>query len=213
MKDNIKFLIGPHSLTSERVESLIRDITSRYENIEIKRYYGAELNPEVLKDEILENSLFCEKRIIVVSQIEHIDKKTWTEFIMPFLDRASDNLFLIFEGVSSKIKPEDFDVETFEDVDNLFKKIYRKSWQKKLTARDLYEISCFLKTNPYDFSAIISMLARHFENLACQKVLSEQQLIKKLEMLAEIDFKLKSGKISSEPGWEILLLDLLDISG
>ena len=213
MKDNVKFYLGPHNLTSERIDFFIRKISDRYKNIEIKRYYGSEFNPEAFRDEIFENSLFVECRIIIVHQIEHIEKKVWTEFIFPSLEKISENVFALFEGLSVKVKTGEYAVETIEDAENLLKKIYRKSWQKRLSTVDFYEISKFLRQNPYEFALVIGVIEKHLENLVIRKLISEQEFIRRLKILSELDFNLKSGKISSEPGWEVLLLSLLDVSG
>lgn len=212
MKNNVRFFVGPHALTSERIEFLVRDISSRYEDVETKRYYGSEFSPDLFVDEIFEDSLFIKYKIIIVHQIEQIDKKTWTEDILPALKKASENVFIIFEGESVKVKIQDYYVENIEDAENLFKKVFRKSWKKDLSAQDLYEISRFLKMHPYEFAIVVGVIEKHLQNIFLQKSISEQEFLKRLAALSEIDFKLKSGRISSEPGWELLLLSLLDVS-
>jgi len=211
MKNNVRFLSGPHALTSEIVESIIQQYSEKHKDIEIKRYYGAEFNPDDFINEIFENSLFVDYRVVIVHQMELIEKKTWTEKIFPYLKKIPENVFVIFEGILIKTKPKDYEIEIIEDIENIFRKIYRKSYKKTLDATDINEISKFLKTNPYEFAGIIGIIERYLENLLTQKVISEQVFFEKLEYLLDIDFKLKSGKISSEPGWEILLLRLLDI--
>lgn len=213
MKNNVKFFAGPNNLTSERIEQLVQNISSQYPGVEVKRYYGIEFNPDIFTNEILENSLFVPCKIIIVHQMEEISTSVWENVIFPALERISEDVFVIFEGTSIKAKNIEYEIEYIEDIENIFKKIYRKSWQKKMNARDIYEISQFLKKNPYEFTGIIGMIGRHLENLLTQKLISEEIFIKRLQHLLEIDFKLKSGKISYEPGWELLLLNLLDISG
>ncbi|MCM8764277.1 MAG: hypothetical protein NC830_02780 [Candidatus Omnitrophica bacterium] len=207
----MKFFLGPHNLTSERIEFLIREISSAHTSIEVKRYYGAEFNPESFRDEVLENSLFIEYKILIVHQIEQIEKKVWAEYIIPYLEDVPENVFIIFEGLSVKAKINNYDVEVSEDAENIFRKIYKKSWQKKINARDIYEISKFLKANPYEFSIVIGVMEKHLENLVLQTIISEKEFIRRIETLLDLDFGLKSGRISNEPGWEILLLRLLDI--
>jgi len=199
-------------LTTERIDYFVQKYSEQYENVEIKRYYGAELNPEIFVNELVANSLFNEHKIIIIHQMEQIEKKVWTEYIFPHLEKISDDMLVIFEGLSIKTKPVGYEVETVQDAENLFRKIYQKSWKKNLTARDIYEISKFLKTNPYEFSVVIGVIERHLENLVMQKAISQQTFLNKLQNLLEIDFKLKSGRISNEPGWELLLLRLLDVS-
>ncbi|MCM8821739.1 MAG: hypothetical protein NC831_02855 [Candidatus Omnitrophica bacterium] len=211
MENRVKIFLGPHNLTSERVEFLVREISGKHNNIEVKRYYGAEFNPEYFRDEVLENSLFIQYKILIVHQIEQIEKKVWAEYIIPYLEYVPDNVFVIFEGLSVKAKINNCDVEVAEDAEDLFRKIYKKSWQKKINAGDIYEISKFLKSKPYEFSIVIGVIGKHLENLVAQKIISEMEFIKRLETLLDLDFSLKSGRISNEPGWEILLLRLLGV--
>ncbi|MCM8764978.1 MAG: hypothetical protein NC830_06445, partial [Candidatus Omnitrophica bacterium] len=164
------------------------------------------------RDEVLENSLFIEYKILIVHQIEQIEKRIWAEYIIPYLEDVPENVFIIFEGLSVKAKINDYDAEFSEDAENLFRKIYKKSWQKKISTQDIYEISRFLKTNPYEFTLVIGVIEKHLENLVLGKIISEKEFARRLEILSEIDFNLKSGRISNEPGWEVLLLRLLDIS-
>ncbi|MCX7706106.1 MAG: hypothetical protein N2115_07645 [bacterium] len=213
MKNNVRFFVGPHNITSERIEQTLQEISRKYPNIEVKRYYGGEFNPDTFADEIFENSLFVEGKVIIVHQIEEIEKKIWENVIFPALGRMSGNVFVIFEGLSVKTKPQNYEIEYIEDVENLFRKIYKKSWQRKMNAWDIYEMSRFLKENPYEFAGIIGIISRYLENLLMQKIISQEEFVKKMEQLMEIDFKLKSGKLSYEPGWETLLLNLLDIRG
>ncbi|MGB9642406.1 MAG: hypothetical protein ACPL3Q_04310 [Candidatus Ratteibacteria bacterium] len=211
-KDNVKFLAGPHELTTERIDWYIQKYSEQYENVEIKRYYGAEFNPENFVNELVARSLFNEHRIVIVHQMELIEKKVWGEYIFPHLEKIVNDVLVIFEGLNIKVKPVDYEIETVQDAENLFRKIYQKSWKKNLTARDICEISKFLKTHPYEFSTVIGVIEKHLENLVMQKEINEQTFLSKLQNLLEIDFKLKSGRIPNEPGWEILLLRLLDIS-
>ncbi|MCM8816759.1 MAG: hypothetical protein NC913_04525 [Candidatus Omnitrophica bacterium] len=211
MKNRISFFIGPPQLTSERITQLIDEISGRYSSIEVKKYYGVEFNPEMFVNDLLENSLFVSAKILIVYQTEEIEKSVWEQVILPVLEKTTENTFVIFEGTSIKTKVQDYEVEYFEDVENLFRKIYKKTWQKQLTARDIFEISQFLKKNPYEFTGIIGMIGRHLENLLVQKLITEEEFLEKLQRLTDIDFGLKSGKLPNEPGWETLLLNLLDI--
>ncbi|MCM8824804.1 MAG: hypothetical protein NC937_01425 [Candidatus Omnitrophica bacterium] len=211
MENRVKIFLGPHNLTSERVEFLVREISGKHNNIEVKRYYGAEFNPESFRDEVLENSLFIQYKILIVHQIEQIEKKVWAEYIIPYLEYVPDNVFVIFEGLSVKAKINNCDVEVAEDAEDLFRKMYKKSWGEKFNAGDIYEISRFLKLNPYDFTLVIGLIEKYLENLLLGKIISEKEFVKRLELLSELDFNLKSGRISNEPGWEILLLRLLGV--
>lgn len=213
MKNNVRFFVGPSNFTSERIGQLVQEISSRYTNIEIKKYYGVEFNPDTFLNEIVESSLFVPAKIVIVYQIEEIEKNVWEKVIIPALEKIPEDTFAIFEGLALKIRTQDYEVEYIEDVENLFRKIYKKSWQKKIDARDIYEISQFLKKNPYEFTGVIGMISRHLENLFIKKIITEEAFVEKLQKLSEIDFKLKSGKLPNEPGWEALLLNLLNVSG
>ncbi len=212
MRTNVWFISGPHSLTTERIESINQELSEKYGRVEVKRYYGAELNPESFINEIMESSLFFEYKLVIVHQMEEIDRKTWNTSIFPFLGKMSRNTFVIFEGTSIRVKTDDYEIEQLEEED-LRSRIFKKSWKKKLNTRDIYEISQFLKLYPYEFAGVIGIIERHLQNLLVSKAISEQTFLEKIKGLSELDFKLKSGKIPNEPGWEILLLGLLDISG
>jgi hypothetical protein len=212
MKTNVWFILGPHSLTSERIESINLDLSEKYGTIEVKRCYGSEFDSELFINEITEASLFLEYKIVIVHQMEEIDKKTWENVIFPFLKKIPENIFVIFEGISIKVKTGDYTVEHLEEEENLRKKIFKKSWKKRLNAKDIYEISQFLKMYPYEFASVIGVIEKYLQNLFLSKAISEQAFLEKIKNLSDIDFKLKSGRIPNEPGWEVLLLNLLDIS-
>jgi len=143
MKTNVWFILGPHSLTSERIESINLDLSEKHGMMEIKRFYGSEFDPELFINEITEASLFLEYKIVIVHQMEEIDKKTWENVIFPFLEKIPENIFVIFEGISIKVKTGDYTVEHLEEEENLRKKIFKKSWKKRLNAKDIYEVSVF----------------------------------------------------------------------
>ncbi|HPP66602.1 MAG TPA: hypothetical protein PKX05_01655 [bacterium] len=212
MKNNTWFIAGLHSLTSERIESIIQGLSERCGEIEIKRYYGSEFNPELFIEDVRESSLFVEYKLLIVYQMDQIDKKTWNTVIFPILPEIPENLFLIFEGTSIRVKPENYEIEEMEE-ENLKSRIFKKSWKKQLTAKDIYEISQFLTVYPNEFTGIISIIERYLQNLLAMKIISEHIFLKRLKILSDMDFNLKSGKISNKPGWEMMLLGLIDIRG
>lgn len=211
MKNNVWFIVGPHSLTAERIELITHQITDKYRQLEIKRFYGAEFNPELFVNEIMGPSLFFKYKLVIVHQMEEIDKKIWNTDIFPFLEKMSENIFVIFEGTSMKVKTVDYKIAHLQE-ENIRSRIFKKSWKKELNVRDIYEVSQFLRLYPYEFASVIGVVERYLQNLLVSETISEQIFLEKIRNLSDIDFELKSGKIPNEPGWEILLLGLLDIS-
>ncbi|MCL5408966.1 MAG: hypothetical protein M1135_02980 [Candidatus Omnitrophica bacterium] len=211
MPENVKFLIGNETLVKKRIEEIKSAIQNKRSSINILIYYAPEVNLQDIKNDIINPSLFTENKVIIIQHAELFDKKTW-EKLLKTITRVPEEIDIIIAGDSFKKSPgEDYTVEILEEKDESpEKQIYRFFRRRYLKPSEIMEkITLFIRENPYKQPIIISAFEQYIQQLFLDKKISFEEFQNKIEYLNDLDYKIKSGKIDSTPGWETLLLRLI----
>jgi hypothetical protein len=213
MTDNIKFLIGNEEQLKKRIEEIKNNFQEKHQSINIINYYAPEVDLKDIKNNLLNPSLFAENKIIIIHYAELFDKKTW-EKLLEILINISEEIFIIIAGESFKKNPGNkYSVEILEEKEESpEKQIYQFFRRRYLKPSEIMEkITLFIKENPYKQTLIISAFEQYIQQLFLNKIISFEEFKNKIEYLNDIDYKLKSGKINSTPGWEVLLFRLIPL--
>jgi len=147
---------------------------------------------------------------IIVRQMEAIDRKSW-EAIARVIARAPSHVWVIFEGTSKKHVPDGYTVEILSREEKAEAELFQVLGKRRVSSRELCEIaSAFLADNPYGFPLVVAAFEKHLQRALIAGDMQEKDFVRKLGYIEDLDYRLKTGALSSAPGWEILLLRLAD---
>lgn len=208
--ENIKFLIGNEDSIKNRIEEIKNSIQDKHLSTNIIVYYAPEIDLQDIKSNILNPSLFTENKIIIIQHSELFDKKTW-ENLLKTINKIPQEIFIIITGESFKKNPGNkYSVEILEEKnESPESQIYKFFRRRYLKPSEIMEkITLFIRENPYKQPIIISAFEQYIQQLFLDKKISFEEFQNKIEYLNDIDYKIKSGKIDSTPGWEVLLYRL-----
>jgi len=174
---------------------------------ERKDYYAGDLDLNAFREELTFSSLFSPKRFIVLHQIEVFKKKEW-DIVIPIIARVAPEVELVLAGKPSHSFPRaQFAIErVYEKAEENLYQIFRQPPRQRYR-----EIAAMVEENPYCFPAIIGACAAHLHGFLVRGALSTAAYRKKLSVLQDLDYRMKSGKIAKLPGWELLFLRILDL--
>jgi len=208
--DRVIFLIGTPESCERRTQEIETQLLKETGTLEKKIFYGPELSVETLGNEITGSSLFVENTLVVLKQAELLDKKSW-QALENILARTPAHVWVVVESASKKFIPDGYPVEVIERQENPSAELFQILGRRSVSSRELCEIAMsFLKDNPYGFPLVLAAFEKHLQKALIAGDISENQFAEKISYLQDLDFRLKTGALSSAPGWEILLLRLID---
>jgi hypothetical protein len=208
--DRVRFLVGTTDACSERIEEIAAELERTTGAIERKVFIGAELAIDAFENEVLGTSLFSPNTLVIVRRMETIEKKLWGR-IGESLAKAPSHAWIVFEGTSRKNVPEDHTMEVLSREERAEAELFLVLGKRRVSARELCETaSAYLRQNPYGFPLVIGAFEKHLQRALIAGDMREDEFIGKLRCLQDLDYRLKTGAVSSAPGWEALLLRLAD---
>jgi len=199
ISENYRIIIGD----LEEFKRVEREIIEKYNisDFDKKTLYADEKEIGEIFREMEYPPLFSGKKLIVIKNIEKLSKKD-CEKIEEYLKNPSSDIFLLMFGKSVKKILEKYvsvseQEQTPEEV--LFKEIYRLKKEDKEKLRSL--IKNYLSMREKNFTVIISATEIYLKNVLLKRKKEREEIIEKLNLLAELDYKLKTGQI--HPGFEL----------
>jgi DNA polymerase III delta subunit len=172
-------------------------------------YYASDFDREAFYEEISSSSLFSPRRFLVLRQVELFRKEEW-DAILKALKYKVQEVEVVLEGRPSRSFPS-----TKFDVVRIESRSSSNIWTLfTLSEKEFYRaLGSLVEKDPYLFPELIGACAQHLRLLLRNKTISYLQYNKKIVLLQDLDYRMKSGKISKNPGWELLFSGILDLRG
>ena len=191
----------------EYAKDLVRKLVARHgiSDFDVKTVYA----DEVPLDDILNDfdflPVFSEKKLVHVCNVENI-KKDDREMLSNYMDNPFEHLVLVVSGSDAK-EPLKKHADIFEkekaDEQVLFSGIYSIGREDTKRLREL--IAGYLDVQPRNFHMVIAACELYLKkNVIRQKVVTPE-LAKKFNLLHDIDYSFKIGRLLPGPELEAFL--------
>lgn len=196
----------------EKLKKKVEELTRKYKISEFdkKIIYSDTVSPQLIIQELQFLPVFSEKRLVIVKNIEAIKKSEW-KIILDYLKNPYPHVCLILTGKSVEVpfsEDELFqeDLFSYEKEKTLEEEIF-SSIYKDFSSKDFFNLlSEYLLKKERGFVFVIAAV----EHLLRRKVIKGERkdIVKKFMTLHQLDFYLKTGRISPEKGLEVFLFYL-----
>ena len=197
----------------KETERLIRVLSDKYKinDFDKKIFYASK---NIITESFLREfeflPVFSSKKLIVIKHIEFLKKSDW-EKIFTYLDHPHSHNVLILTGESSKISLRKYSAKIYKvektREGELFSTIYKLKNSSKEQLISLFHN--YLDKKEKEFPIVISAMGMYLRNKILQERQIKKDTVKKVRMLHQLDFKLKTGQLSPDAGLELFLFYLL----
>ena len=191
----------------EKFENLVNKLKKKYNisDFDIKIFVAETMDVNKIINKISFSPIFSSKSLVIIKSVENLTKKE-CEILYSFLNNLSKETLVILYGNSieepfeeSSLKERSFNYES-----NFFSKIYSL---KRENSREIYEIlQEYMKVKEKNFPLLITGIEIYLRNIVKDKKEITEDIIKKFELLHNLDYFLKIGKVEIGLELEIYLL-------
>ena len=191
----------------EKFENLVDELRKKYDisDFDIKIFDTETKDIKRIISESSISPLFSKKSLIIIKSVENLTKKE-CEILYNFLNKLSEDTIAILYGTSIEEPFKEIQIkektQSYEDI--FFSKIFSL---KDASRKEIYEIlQEYMRVKEKNFPLLITGIEMYLRNIVKEKKELNVEIIKKFELLHDLDYFLKVGKVELGLELEIYLL-------